>query len=252
MPVMDGLEATGIILALETGIPIVAMTANIMSHDRELYRNSGMADYVGKPFTSQELWRCLMKFFTPISWKIESKSQREQVENELRQKLIIKFVVKNRDKYDEIMNAINTGDIKLAHRLAHTIKSNAGQLVKHGLQQAADEIENSLKNGENLVSQQQLDTFNEELNMAIAEFEPMVQEQLPVADPSEQLSNDAIRELLAELEVLLEESDPECLTFTDKLRSIPGSNELIQQIEDFEFKTAIKLLAELKKEIGYD
>ncbi|MCL2270899.1 MAG: ATP-binding protein, partial [Treponema sp.] len=59
MPVMDGLEAAEKILELNTGIPIIAMTANIMSNDREIYRMSGMNDCVGKPFSSQELWRCL-------------------------------------------------------------------------------------------------------------------------------------------------------------------------------------------------
>jgi signal transduction histidine kinase len=67
MPVMDGLEATAKIMELNTGIPIVAMTANIMSDDVELYKESGMSDCVGKPFTSQELWHCLLKYLKPLS-----------------------------------------------------------------------------------------------------------------------------------------------------------------------------------------
>ena len=43
------------------------MTANIMSHDQEIYKACGMLDCLGKPFTSQELWRCLMKYLTPVS-----------------------------------------------------------------------------------------------------------------------------------------------------------------------------------------
>jgi len=66
MPVMDGLEAADLILALEPDIPIVAVTANIIAEDRELYKEKGMLDCLGKPFTSQELWHCLMKFFTPV------------------------------------------------------------------------------------------------------------------------------------------------------------------------------------------
>ncbi|WP_461247351.1 ATP-binding protein [Treponema sp. R6D11] len=62
MPVMDGLEAASIINKLQTGTPIVAMTANILSTDKELYKRNGMPDYLGKPFTSQVLWRCLLKF----------------------------------------------------------------------------------------------------------------------------------------------------------------------------------------------
>jgi len=66
MPVMDGLEAASRILALNTGIPIAAITANIMPNDLEVYKMNGMHDCVGKPFSSQELWRCLGKYFKPI------------------------------------------------------------------------------------------------------------------------------------------------------------------------------------------
>jgi len=62
MPVMDGLEAASKILEMGVKTPIVALTANMMSSDLEHYRTSGMSDYLGKPFTAQELWRCLLKF----------------------------------------------------------------------------------------------------------------------------------------------------------------------------------------------
>jgi len=67
MPVMDGLEATAEIVKLNIGIPIVALTANIMLDDMEIYKDSGMNDCIGKPFTSQELWHCLLKYFKPSS-----------------------------------------------------------------------------------------------------------------------------------------------------------------------------------------
>jgi CheY-like chemotaxis protein len=69
MPVMDGLEASAKITELNTGTPIVVMTANVMTQDQELYRENGIKEYIGKPFTSQELWRCLMKYFTPLDLK---------------------------------------------------------------------------------------------------------------------------------------------------------------------------------------
>ena len=67
MPVMDGLDAADKILALNTGTPIVAMTANIMTNDKDIYRQRGMKDCVGKPFTSKELWACLLKYLEPIN-----------------------------------------------------------------------------------------------------------------------------------------------------------------------------------------
>ena len=61
MPVMDGLEATKAIRALEQhdsskkAIPIVALTANTMKGDKEKFLSSGMNDYIGKPFKASEL-----------------------------------------------------------------------------------------------------------------------------------------------------------------------------------------------------
>ena len=65
MPIMDGLEASARIMEIDAGVPIVALTANIIYNDKEIYKKNGMNECVGKPFTSQELWRCLMKYFTP-------------------------------------------------------------------------------------------------------------------------------------------------------------------------------------------
>ncbi len=54
MPVMSGTEATKMILKYEEEnaldhIPIIALTANALSGDREKYMNVGMDDYTTKP-----------------------------------------------------------------------------------------------------------------------------------------------------------------------------------------------------------
>jgi len=250
MPVMDGLEASEKILALKVGVPIVAMTANIMIHDRELYKENGMVDYVGKPFTSQELWHCLMKFFTPLSLQEEDESQRMHDENELQKKLINNFVNNNRDKYREIVDAINSDDIKLAHRLAHTLKGNAGQLKKALLQRAAGEIEYALSSGENHVTWEQLKIFKKELGAVIEEFSSMVQDVKSPNPTEDTFDTEATHKLLNELEPLLEKGDPECLLLIEKLRAIPGSEELIQKMEAFDFNSAAGVHAKLVKSIG--
>jgi signal transduction histidine kinase/CheY-like chemotaxis protein len=176
MPVMDGLEASAKIGELNTGIPVVAMTANIMADDMAVYRKSGMIDCVGKPFTSQELWRCLMKYFTPVESHTLSADQIAHFEERIRQKLINNFVTEGRSRYSKIAEAIDAGDIKLAHRLAHTLKGHAGQLGKTLLQQAADEVEHNLKDGDNLVTSQQMSTLETELNAVIAELTPLYSE----------------------------------------------------------------------------
>lgn len=65
MPIMDGLEATRRIRAYEAGtgrhVPIVAMTANAMSGDREKSMAAGMNDHITKPIDPAELERTLLR-----------------------------------------------------------------------------------------------------------------------------------------------------------------------------------------------
>lgn len=59
MPIMSGIEATGVIRALEEKskghIPIVALTANAMAGDREVCLDAGMDGYVSKPINRAQL-----------------------------------------------------------------------------------------------------------------------------------------------------------------------------------------------------
>ena len=63
MPVMDGYQAAKKIRELEassaTHTPIIALTANAMKGDRELYLSAGMDDYISKPFTFEVLQKSI-------------------------------------------------------------------------------------------------------------------------------------------------------------------------------------------------
>jgi signal transduction histidine kinase/CheY-like chemotaxis protein len=66
MPEMDGFEATGRIRQWEADhggrVPVIAMTANAMSGDRQRCLDSGMDDYVTKPFEPAELRALLVRW----------------------------------------------------------------------------------------------------------------------------------------------------------------------------------------------
>jgi hypothetical protein len=49
---------------------------------------------------------------------------------------------------------------------------------------------------------------------------------------------------------MLKNHNPECVDLIDSLMAIPGTEELIQQIEGFKFKQALASLSELKKVTG--
>ncbi len=66
MPELDGYEATRMIRASKTlprtNIPIVAMTANAISGDRERCLEAGMSDYVSKPVRPADLYTVLTRW----------------------------------------------------------------------------------------------------------------------------------------------------------------------------------------------
>ncbi len=70
MPVMDGYEASRQIR--QSGrwpqLPIVALTANAMSEERERCRAAGMSDYLAKPFRREEL-AALLDQWVPVTPK---------------------------------------------------------------------------------------------------------------------------------------------------------------------------------------
>lgn len=78
MPMMDGYETTRIIRrggagVLDPRVPIIAMTANAMTGDRELVLEAGMDDYLSKPVNPKTLEDTLQRWLTKSD---ESTSQR--------------------------------------------------------------------------------------------------------------------------------------------------------------------------------
>lgn len=63
MPVMDGLEATRCIRALERedakDVPIIAMTANAFQDEQEEAKAAGITRYLTKPIDAEEMYHCL-------------------------------------------------------------------------------------------------------------------------------------------------------------------------------------------------
>ena len=246
MPVMDGIEAAKRITALNTGTIIVAVTANIMSSELDKYRKHGMPDCLGKPFTSQELWSVLLKYLTPIGYG-DSASGDGQFGNSLQKKLQVSFVKNHQDTYAKITEAMAADNLSLAHRLIHSLKGNAGQIGKTGLQKTAESVEGLLKERTIPVSdpllEEGMSLLQIELDFVLEELRPLLDEQPPVR----QMSKEEIQILFGKLEPMIENTNPVCVTLLDDLRSVPGAEELARQIEDYDFKSAARTFDELKK-----
>ena len=62
MPVMDGLTATREIRRHYPDLPVIALTAHTMAHEKELIRTVGMCDHIAKPFDASSFYRILAKW----------------------------------------------------------------------------------------------------------------------------------------------------------------------------------------------
>jgi len=70
MPVMDGLETTRHIRALDStkkAIPIIALTASIQPNERQRYLDAGVSAIIGKPFSLRELREAVQLWGLPSS-----------------------------------------------------------------------------------------------------------------------------------------------------------------------------------------
>ena len=249
MPVMDGIEASSKIIALGVKIPIIALTANVMTNETELYRKHGMRDCMPKPFTSQELWRCLLKYLKPV----ERADGAARAENDggLQKKLIMNFIETNRDAASDITAALETGDVARAHRRAHSLKGNAGLIGKTGLQKASEAVESALKDGKNNLTGEILTNFFYELRAVMNELLPLVPAENNAGPREGGLSDtENLPALLKKLEPLLKEGNTDCLGYADKLSEIPGCEELAKQIAAFNFERARELLIEIADGLG--
>jgi CheY-like chemotaxis protein/HPt (histidine-containing phosphotransfer) domain-containing protein len=206
MPVMDGLEASAEIKRLGCMTPIIALTANVLTQDTDIYYRYGIIDHLGKPFTAQELWACLSKYLTQVATTtqpiptadaaptpdtapdVEKNSiidYRAGLEmtagnQELYDKLRHDFYTHNRNFFEAFCALLGEGladdanigsrtneNIVTAHRLVHTLKSSAALIGAEKLRASAADIEIPLKNGAADYTKEQLDNLHTALEATL-------------------------------------------------------------------------------------
>ena len=251
MPVMDGLEAAPLINLMETGTPVIAMTADIKIHNPEYYKPFGMIECVGKPFSTQELWRCLLKYLQPPlnfhDTAINTDAEQEKWDGgNLAGQLRLDFVKNNQTRFNDIMEAIAEGDVKTAHRMAHTLKSSAALIGETALQSAAARIEALLKDGGVPLDGRYAHILEMELNAVLEELKPLLAKSAPPVKTDIVNKEEALA-LFDRLAPMLENINPECVNLLDKIRALPGTEELAGRIEDYDFESAAQALAELRE-----
>ena len=98
-----------------------------------------------------------------------------------------------------------------------------------------------------------MENLETELKSVLEKLTPML---LAGKKAEDEEAKKAVKELteeqlkiLEQLEHMLKNKNPQCINHVDELRKMPETEELVRQIEDFEFRKASDALNELLKTI---
>lgn len=192
MPLMDGFEVTASIRHYEAelglpAIPIIALTANAISGDREHCLERGMSDYLSKPFAHEQLYALLTRWLPtretlqtllPASPDLEgevlvpanspgapiaSVEIDQQVIRQLRElregllpRLIDLFRSSSPPLLAQLETAVATKDADLLYKTAHNLKNSAANLGLIELAAACRDCEARARQGSLAQAEQQL------------------------------------------------------------------------------------------------
>jgi HPt (histidine-containing phosphotransfer) domain-containing protein len=217
-----------------------------------MFLENGFNDFISKPINADELQDIIQKYLPEDKVKVgtgggDNQAQLDK-EEQLRRKTIVAFVKENHDAHEKITNLLSQGDIKTAHRIAHTLKSLAGYLGQTKLQEAAFALEHSLKGETDEHTPEQFSAFEKELLAALAEFEPIVKEAESEKHEVVEVAAEELLVLLTELETLLVKGDFGASEYAEKLHKIAGMEDLAEKIDDYDFEGALQLLNKIKQE----
>lgn len=167
MPILDGYQTTrqlrqGVAGEAGKSIPIIALTANVMSGDAQLCFDAGMNDYLGKPINLETLRQKLQQWFSndkssrtidtvtsrpnaPKDWDYAQALKRTINKPALLRKLVAQFTVQLPEQASQLKFAIEQEDLNQIQFISHNLKGVSAQLEAQNIHQVCVDMETAAK-----------------------------------------------------------------------------------------------------------
>jgi two-component system sensor histidine kinase/response regulator len=293
MPEMDGHTATRYIRGMGQfkKIPIIAMTAHAMVEERDRCLVSGMNDHLSKPIDPKELYRTIAKWCpshvdhaaTNIS-EAQPKQEQHAIATDLRIEGIdvqdgLRRMLGNRSFYMQMLTRFHEGqenivaeiigalddsqDQRKAERLAHTLKSVAGQLGIRAVNEMAAQAEGIIRKGEDRkLLMPLLDCLDTELKKIMRALAPHLaaSEQREQAEPSSAapISHETTHALIQRIVELLRQYDGDAIELLTESNDVlakslskPAHQKVMRAARQFDFDAGLSALLEGAAEAGF-
>lgn len=289
MPVMDGYTATKTIRADDsnTGLPIIAMTANAMTGDREKCLAAGMNDHLAKPIDPQEVYKTLAKWIKPTGKTLSDPNVPQLNDNDedlpklaefnvnaavarmagnvkAYRNTLKKVVSTETDAVERMRGAVDKHDYQAAVLIAHTLKGVAATIGAGFVVPPAEQLE--LLFSEKIEKGKQI--ARDELEALFLDCEVKLMQMVAAIshDQQDQLQSEAklafnITTIAPLLDTLKEQIDffdsaasetlLEILTYVDADSLSTDVAELTAALESYDFDCAEDLLGAVTQEIHH-